>query len=125
MQEIRLGYDGLLPDIEVAVGLRHNDAPPDGVEQWPVRAYLLAHALDAEMLASIIGNKITLPSGNLYGGLFAEYTYDRDKEFSGGYVLGGEVDWPRGWKTVVEYDVTIFNTSNDAYQIVFGLKREF
>jgi hypothetical protein len=124
-QEVRLGYRNLLPDIEVAFGLKHLDAPESGVEHWPVRGYLLAHALDANMLASVVGNKIKIPEGDIYGGLFAEYTYDRDKEFAGGYVIGGEVSWPKGWKTVAEYDATVFNASDNAYEFIVGLKKEF
>lgn len=125
VQEARIGYEGLLPDIEVALGIAHNDAPDGDVEEWPVRVYGLAHALDASMLASLLGAEAKLPDGNLYGGLFAEYTYDREDEFSGGYVIGGLVDWPKGWQTVVEYQSTIFNASDNDYELVLGLRRRF
>jgi hypothetical protein len=124
-QEIRLGYEGLLPDLEVALGGRHLDAPDEGIDHWAIRGYVLAHALDAQMLGSVLGKDITLPDGNLYGGLFGEYAYDREDELSGGYVVGVLVDFPKGWQTVVEYQATIFNSTDNAYQVNAGLRHKF
>jgi len=125
VQELRLGYEGFLPDIEVALGLGHVDAPDDGVEEWPIRAYLLAHTLDADMIATALGQNWTLPDGNLYGGLLAEYTYDRPKEWSGGYVVGGLVDWPRGWQTVAEYEGKVWNNDDREWSFVLGVRKSF
>jgi hypothetical protein len=124
-QEFRVGYEGLLPDIEVALGGRHLDAPDEGVEHWGLRAYVLAHALDTQIVATMIGNKIALPDGDIYGGIFGDYTLDRANEWSGGYVVGGLVAFPRGWETFVEYDATVFNTTDNAYQVMAGLRRRF
>lgn len=124
-QEVRVGYTDLIPDIELALGGVHRDAPDDGVEKWAVRGYALAHALDAEMLASAIGNSIPLPDGNLYGGLFCQYTYDRHDEWSGGWVLGGLVDWPRGWQVVAEYQEVVWNTDDNEYPLFIGLRKVF
>jgi len=124
-QEVRLGYQGLLPDIELAVGVLHIDAADPGIEEWPVRGYLIAHAIDAEMLGSLIGNKIVLPDGNLYGGLFGEYTYDRENEWSAGYIVGGLVDWPKGWQTTAEYQATVWNCDDADQWFWLGLRKEF
>jgi len=124
-EELRIGYQGLLPDIELAAGVRHMEAPDEGVQKWGVRAYALAHALDTQMIASMIGNKLTLPDGDIYGGLFAGWTYDRSDEWSGGYVVGGLVDWPKGWQTCLEYDADVFNTNDNNYTILVGLRRKF
>jgi len=126
VQELRIGYQGLLPTIELAAAVRHLDVMGDGqLEQWPIRGYAIAHALDAEMLASILGNEIELPKGNLYAGLFGEYTFDRDNEWACGYVVGGLVDFPRGWQTVLEYDATVFNSTSNEYEFMLGLRKRF
>lgn len=124
-QEGRIGYEGLLPDVEFAIGGLHRDAPDDGVEDWSIRAYGIAHAVDTQMVASVIGHGLTLPDGNLYVGLFPEYTFDRDKEWSGGYIVGAIVDWPKGWQTVAEYESVIWNTDDDDYVFSIGLRRKF
>ncbi len=123
MEELRFGYKGLLPDIELAVSVLHKDAPDEGVEAWPVRGYLLAHAIDAEMIASALGRNLELPKGNVYGGLFGEYSYDRDKEVSGGYVAGALVDWPGKWQSYAEYQRSVFNTMNNADAFFVGVVR--
>jgi len=123
MEELRFGYKGLLPDIELAVGVLHKDAPEEGVEDWPIRGYAIAHAIDAEMIASALGKELTLPKGNVYAGLFAEYSYDRENEWGGGYVVGALVDWPRKWQTYGEYQRNIFNTSNEDDAFFVGLVR--
>jgi hypothetical protein len=125
-EELRVGYEGLLfPEVEVAVGGLHLEAPDGAVEEWSGRGYLLFHALDAEMIASVLGNGIALPNGNVYGGLFGQYTHDREKEWSGGYVVGGLVDWPKGWQTVGEYQESLWNTDTNSYAFVLGLRKEF
>lgn len=124
-QEVRVGYEGMLPGMEAALGVLHLDGPDPEVEEWSGRAYLLAHALDARMIASFLGNGITLPDGNLYGGLFGQYTYDRDDEWSGGYVVGGLVDWPKGWQTVAEYQTNIWNNDRDSFAFIVGLRKKF
>lgn len=126
VQELRIGYEGLLPTIEFAAGIRHLDVLEAGVvEQWPIRGYAIAHALDTTMLASVLGADFKLPNGNVYGGLFGEYAFDRENELSGGYVVGGLVDWPRGWQTVIEYDATVFNCTKQGYEFLIGLRRQF
>ena len=126
IQELRVGYVGLLPTIELATGVRHIDVLEGGeVEHWPIRGYAIAHALDASMLAKVLGADFVLPDGNLYGGLFAEYAFDRDNEWAGGYVIGGLIDFPKGWQTVVEYDATVFNATNNGYELMLGLRRQF
>lgn len=125
VQELRIGYRDLLPNTEFAVGGVHLDAPDDGVEEWPIRGYAIAHAMSADMIAKALGASITLPDGDLYAGLFGEYTYDREDEFAGGWLVGAQVSWPGNWKTVVEYQGTVFNASDDDWQIVAGLCRRF
>lgn len=125
LQEGRIEYLGLIEDIGLAVGGVHRDAVDDGVEEWSLRGYVLAHALSSEMIAGVSGKKWTLPDGDLYGGLFGEYCFDREAEWAGGYVVGGLVDWPRNWQTVVEYQSTVWNTSDSGYEIVAGLCRRF
>jgi hypothetical protein len=125
-QELRLGYEGLLfPELELAVGAVHLDAPEPAVDAWSARGYLLVHALDASMVASVLGNGVTLPDGNLYGGLFAQYSFDRADEWSGGYLVGGLVDWPRGWQTVAEYTTNLWNNDHNAYAFAVGLRKKF
>jgi hypothetical protein len=124
-EELRVGYVGLLPDVEFAIGGRHMEAPDSDVQKWGVRGYALAHALDTQMIASMIGNKLTLPDGDIYGGLFIAWTYDRSDEWSGGYVVGGLVDWPKGWQTCLEYDADVFNTNDNNHTILAGLRRRF
>lgn len=123
MQELRIGYKGLLPDIELAVGVLHKDVPEEGVDDWPIRGYAIAHAIDADMIASALGKELTLPKGNAYIGLFAEYSYDREDEWSGGYVVGALVEWPRKWQTYAEYQKNLFNTSNEDDAFFVGLVR--
>lgn len=125
IQEGRLEYIGLVEDIGLAVGGVHRDAVDAGIEEWSLRGYVLAHALSTEMIGSLIGKDFTLPGGNLYGGLFGEYCFDREEEWSGGYVVGGMVDWPNKWQTVVEYQSTVWNTSDSGYEVVAGLRRLF
>jgi len=125
VQELRVGYVGLLPTVEFAVAGRHLDAPEGGVDEWPVRAYAIAHALDAKMLASVFGADFKLPDGNVYAGLYAEYSGDRDDEFDGGYVVGGLIEWPAGWAVVAEYNAAIFNTTRNGYEFIVGLRRQF
>ena len=125
VQELRIGYEGLLPTVEFAIGTQHIDAPQSGIDEWPIRVYAIAHALDASMLASVLGADFKLPDGNVYAGLFGEYSFDREDEWSGGYVVGGLVQWPRGWQTVLEYDATLFNASDSDYQVMLGLRRRF
>lgn len=124
-EELRLGYEGLLPNIEFAVGGKHKEAPDPEVDEWSFRGYAIAHALDAQMLASLWNKEIPLPNGNLYAGLFTEYSHDRDNEWSGGYVIGALVDWPTGWQTVAEYGKTTFNTDVNQYEFMLGLRKEF
>jgi len=124
-QEARVGYRGLLPDVELALGLVHEDAPAEEIEEWPIRVYGIAHALDADMIASALGHDWQLPEGNLYAGGFLEYTRDRAEEWAGGYVIGGLVDWPRGWQTVAEYQAALWNTDAEDYRLVVGFRREF
>lgn len=124
-QELRIGYEGLLPDIEFALGALHRDAPDAAVEEWPVRGYAVAHALDTQMIGSILGQNWTLPDGTLYGGGFLEYSHDREKEWSGGFVVGGLVDWPGNWQTVAEYEKLVFNTDRETDLFVVGLRRKF
>ena len=126
MQELRIGYEGLLPTIEFAGAVRHLDTLADGAtEEWPIRGYVIAHALDAQMLASVLGADFKLPDGNVYAGLFAEYAFDREDEVSGGYVVGGLIDWPAGWQVVAEYDATVFNTTRSGYEFIVGLRHKF
>lgn len=125
IQELRVGYEGLLPDIEVAFGALHKDAAEPEEQEWPVRGYVIAHALDASMVASALGTDFTLPEGNLYAGLFCEYTRDRADEWSGGYIVGGLVEWPRKWQTVAEYQSAIFNTDQEDNRFMFGLCKRF
>jgi hypothetical protein len=120
-QELRLGYEGLLPGIELAVGTRHLEAPDTNVDDWSVRGYVLAHALDTKMVASVLGNGMALPDGNIYAGLFV----DRQDSWSGGYAVGGLVDWPKRWQTVAEYSTTIWNSEHDSYAFVLGLRKKF
>ncbi len=124
-EEIRLGYEGLFERIELAVGAQHLDGPEPGVEEWSGRAYLIAHALDANMIASVLGYDVDLPPGNLYAGLFGQYSYDRDDEWSGGYLIGGLVEWPWRWQTVAEYQHNVWNNDHDSYAFVVGLRRRF
>jgi hypothetical protein len=124
-QEVRLGYEGFVPDIELALGLQHLDAVDPGIEEWPVRAYVIGHALDANMVASLLGGTVRLPKGEIYAGLFAEYTYDRAHEWSGGYILGGAVDWPKGWQVVMEYQARQWNVDDGVQQFMVGLRRKF
>jgi len=129
MQEVRVGYEfgqnGWLPGIEFAVGGLHLDGPDEGVEEWSGRAYALAHALDASMIASLFGGKFQLPDGNFYAGLFAQYTYDRANEFSGGYVAGVQVAFPRAFSTIVEYQQNCWNNRNDSFTLVAGIRKKF
>jgi len=122
VEELRIGYEGLIPDIELALGCQHRDAPDDGVEEWPARAYVIAHALDANMVATLIGGNMRLPDGNLYAGLFAEYGFE-DSGWSGGWMLGGAVDWPRGWQVIAEYQVSVWQSEEQVF--LFGLRRRF
>lgn len=124
-EELRVGYEGLLNDFEVAIGGVHRDAVDPFAEEWSLRGYAIAHALDAEMLASVLGGERKLPDGELYAGLFAEYTFDREKEWSGGYVIGGRVHWPKDWMAVVEYQATMFNSTDNDYKVVGGLAKAF
>jgi len=126
MQELRVGWEGLLPGIEFAAAGLHRDTPDGEEQEWPVRGYAIAHALTADLLATVLKTDVTLPAGALYGGLFCEYTYDRDDEFAGGYIVGGLVAVPSTrWQTVVEYQSIQWNTSNNGYQFTAGLRREF
>jgi len=124
-QEGRVEYVGLLEDIGLAVGGVHRDAADSGVEEWSLRGYVLAHALSTDMVGSLLGKNWTLPPGNLSGGVFGEYCFDREKEWSGGYVVGGMADWPKRWQTVLEYQSTVWNTSGREYEVVAGLRRRF
>lgn len=128
-QEARVGWQfegqGWLAGIEVFGSLLHQDGPEAATQEWAGRAGLIAHALDAQMVASFLGNNVTLPDGNLYGGIFAQYAHDRDKEWSGGLLAGGLVDWPGSWQTVVEYQQTTFNSDHAAYAVVAGLRKRF
>ena len=125
IQEGRIEHTGLVEGIGLAIGGVHRDAVDEGIEEWSLRGYLLAHALSTEMIGSLIGRDFHLPAGNLYGGLFGEYCFDRDKEWSGGYVIGGTVDWPNKWQTVLEYQSTVWNTAGNGYEVVAGLRRRF
>ncbi len=124
-EEMRIGYEGLLPDLEIAASVVHLEAPDTTVDSWSGRVYGLWHALDANMVASFLGNGIELPKGNLYGGLFGQYSYDREEEWSGGYVVGGLVDWPAKWQTVGEFQSTVWNTTDNGYAFVVGLRKKF
>ncbi len=125
MEEARVGYEGLLPNVEVAAGFAHFDAPPADGPDWAGRAYLIAHALDTQMVASFLGNKFTLPDGDVYGGLFGQYAEGGAQNFSGGYLVGGEVAWPKGWNTFLEYQVDLWNKDMDTFAVVAGLVRKF
>ena len=124
-QELRVGWEGLLPDIELAIGGLHVDAPEPAVDQWGLRGYAIAHALDAKMLGQAIGHGVTLPDGSLYLGGFGQYSFDRDEEWSGGYVVGGLIGWPKGWETVAEYESLIWNSDDNEYAFLIGLRRKF
>ena len=124
-QEARFGYKGLLPDVEVGVGLLHEDAPEPTVEDWPVRGYVIAHALSAELLGEYWGADRPLPDGELYGGLFSLYSRDRSEEWAGGYMVGGLVDWPGRWQTVAEYQEVVWNVDRAAHVFAVGLRRRF
>lgn len=125
MQEARIEWTGWIQDIGLAVGGVHRDAPDGGVEEWSGRGYVLAHALSTEMVASLAKGKWTLPDGDLYAGAFAEYTFDRDNEWSGGYVVGALVEWPGKWQTVAEYQAEVWNATDNDYEFVVGLRRRF
>lgn len=119
MQELRVGYRGLLPNIELALGGVHVDAVDDAEEEWPIRGYAIAHALSADMLASLLDSKMTLPAGTLYGGLFLEYLDDAD--LSGGYIVGGQVRIPKtAWRTVLEYQDSVWG-DDENYQVIAGV----
>lgn len=124
-QELRVGWRGLLPSLEFAAGGVHFDAPDDGVEEWEVRGYAMAHLLDADLAAQLLGTERKLPDGNLYGGLFAAYGYDRADEWSGGYVLGGQVEVRPTWYAVTEYEGVVLNATNDDWKFVAGLCHVF
>jgi hypothetical protein len=130
-QELRLGYDfgetGLLPGIELAVAGIHFDGPDAQVQEsrWSGRAYAIAHAVSTAMVGLLLGSSLTLPTGNLYLGAFGEYDNADSKRVSGGYILGGLVDWPKGWQSVVEYQAAPWNRERDSYSVVFGLRRKF
>lgn len=126
MQELRVGWEGLLPGIEFAAAGLHRDTPDGAEQEWPVRGYAIAHALSADMLATVLKTDLALPAGQLYGGLFAEYTYDRENEWSGGYVVGGLLAVPStAWQTVIEYQSTVWNSTDNDYQLIAGLRRRF
>lgn len=125
VQEGRIEWDGWVEDIGLAVGGVHRDAPDGDVEEWSARGYLLAHALSTEMLASLGGGRWSLPDGNIYAGVFGEYTFDREKEWSGGYVVGALTAWPGKWETVAEFQSDVWNTSDDEDEFVVGLRRRF
>ena len=124
-QELRVGCEGFLADTEFAIGGVHANAPDVGIEQWSLRTYAIAHAIDANMVAQALNKSFAIPEGDIYGGLFGQYSFDRDKEWSGGYVVGGLVSWPRGWQTVAEYQALIFNSEDNDYAFVVGLRRSF
>ena len=124
-QELRIGWEGLLPDVELAIAGIHRDAPEDGTEDWPIRGYAIAHALDTEMIGSFMGQNWTLPEGTLYVGGGLEYSHDRPNEWSGLMIWGGVMDWPRGWQTVAEYQKMLFNTDREDDLFVVGLRRAF
>jgi hypothetical protein len=126
MQEGRVGWLAPLgvENIELALCGVHIDAPDGEIERWPLRGYVMAHALDAQMLATLLGADVKLPPGALYGGLFAEYAWDREHEWSGGYSVGGLVT-VQGWDLVAEYQATICNATDNGYEFVGGLRRRF
>jgi hypothetical protein len=134
-EEIRVGYEGLLPKIEFAVSGIHVDGPEEGQSDWVGRFYAIAHALDAKMITHVLGNEFPLPEGNLYGGLFVGYAYHNEHNWSAGWLVGGSTAWPwdglvgksNSWslKTVVEYQADIWNANRNAYTVSTGLLFQF
>lgn len=125
-RELRVGTRGwgILPDdVEIAVGGVNRDGPDD-YSEWAGRGYALFHAVDANMVAQLLGRDVKLPPGTAYIGGFAEYSADRQEEFSGGLIAGALVRWPGNWCIVAEYQWELFNVGDRDYSIIIGLRRE-
>lgn len=131
IQEGRVGYYYAPWAIEPFAGGFHVDED-DYAEEWGPKIGVNFHAVSAEMLAQIWKLETPLPDGDGFVGPFGKYGFERE-EWSGGIQAGVAVDLGdlvpamKGWQSVTEYQLTLWNRGPDEPEhiVMVGFSKRF
>jgi hypothetical protein len=77
-----------------------------------LRLYGITNAIDADMVATLLGSSTELPPGRLYAGLFGGWKFSGD-QLEAGYIVGGLVEIRPGVDWSLEYEHSWTNFSED------------
>ena len=117
-REIRAGYRAGW--LEGLLGLNHRGAMETkkaAEDKLGLRAYLLVHAVDANMVGTWFGSQTPLPDGTLYLGPYVGWEF-ADEDFEWGIVVGGQIEinpraafiaeFQRAWDALPAADKEVF-----------------
>lgn len=127
--ELRAG--GVFGDVEAYIAPRYDTTrATEGDVLTDLRVYGLYNALDAEIAANLLGNRIELPEGNAYAGLFGGWEME-DGQTEAGWCVGARVRLRETDKTtldsVTEYQrlFTTFREDSDRDMLFTGVALTF